>query len=175
MVLDIVHKIVYEIQFNQPVDYFDVILQKQIDLRLKIKGNVKKIEVIELNNENEVFKKSTFYEKYKIIFEDYTNFRTSFLSLINNPEKYSIYKKIYEKIKQDELYKDKYYNNDIYKAESYEEFEYNFDLVLEEFKLFLDKFEFDENLKKIIDSFVLDEKINTNIKFIGWRDYWITV
>ena len=58
---------------------------------------------------------------------------------------------------------------------SSQEFEYNVDLMLEEFKLFTNKFEFNENEKRIIESFVSDEKIKSNIKFIGWKDYWISI
>jgi len=47
--------------------------------------------------------------------------------------------------------------------------------MLEEFKVFLDTFEFNDNEKKIIKNFISDEKIKSNIKFIGWKDYWITV
>jgi len=44
--------------------------------------------------------------------------------------------------------------------------------MLEEFILFCDTFEFNSDEKTIIDSFIQDENIKSNIKFYGWKDYW---
>jgi len=46
--------------------------------------------------------------------------------------------------------------------------------MLEEFKLFCKFFEFNEYEKKIISSIIEDPNLKSNIKFIGWIDYWIT-
>lgn len=95
-----------------------------------------------------------------------------FSELIDNPKKYIIIKSIYD------TYKDDYYKNDYWRifknsennVIQYEEFEYKFDIALEEFRLFANTFEFNYNKKKIIDSFMLDQK--SNIKFMGWKDVW---
>ena len=42
--------------------------------------------------------------------------------------------------------------------------------MLEEFKLFLDKFEFNKDEKKIIETFTLDKQLKSNIKSIQWID-----
>ena len=167
MVMDIVHKIKYVIEFKQPVDYFNVILQKQIDLRLKFDGNINIINVLDLDNGNERLYGTTYYSKYKSYFH---NFKIkSFLTLNDSPDKYKIINKIYK-----EMLYDKYFN-ELIKVKSYEEFEYEFDLMLEEFKVFCDNFEFNSDEVKIINSIMEDENLKSNIKFYGWKDYWITV
>ena len=49
------------------------------------------------------------------------------------------------------------------------------DLLLEEFNLFCNTFEFDLEEQKIIDSIVIDENLKSDIKFSGWKDYWETI
>jgi hypothetical protein len=162
MVMDLVHKLEYIIEFIEPIDYFNVILQKQIDLRIKYKGDVEKIVIVNLDRSSDRLNSSDFMKKHDRDFNNFSYYRVNFLELNNSPDKYSHIKYLYKKIKDD-------------CDKSLEEYEYNFDLMLEEFKLFVDKFEFNSDEKRIIDAFVLDKKIKSNIKFIGWKDYWITV
>lgn len=58
---------------------------------------------------------------------------------------------------------------------SYEEFEYYFETMLEEFHLFLNTWEFEDGENKFIDSIVMDDKLKPNIEFAGWIDEWITI
>jgi hypothetical protein len=184
MVMDLIHKLEYVIEFIDPVDYFDVVLQKQIDLRLRYEGNTKKIVIVDFDNRfdgtvNSRLVSSCFIKKYTRYFNDCSHFRGSLLELNNSADKYNDVKYIYNKLTNERGYNRNYLPVYIYNDDgdiiSYEEFEYNVDLMLEEFKLFVDKFEFNSDEKRITDAFVLDEKIKSNIKFIGWRDYWITV
>lgn len=167
--MDIVHKIRYIIEFKQPVDYFDVILQKQIDLRLKFEGNENRIIVLDLSDCNQSLSKSKYYSKYKSLFNNY-NLRISHLELINSSDKYDIIKHIYSNQKENNslIFKDK-------KSNSYDEFEYEFDLMLEELNVFCNTFEFDSNQNKIINSIIEDPNLKSNIKFCGWQDYWVTL
>lgn len=153
MVSFLTHLIQYKIVFKTPVDYFDVVLQKQIDLRQKLTINENFVIVLNLHSDKR-FIESEFIKKYPY-FDDTHLFRFSFLNLNNSPDKYKGIKQLYNKTS---------------KIKTYEEFEYTMDLMLEEFKLFLDHFEFNEDEKKIIDAFVMDDNLKSNIQFIGWND-----
>jgi len=178
MVMDIVHKIKYVIEFKNPVDYFDVILKKQIDLRLKFDGNENCITIFDFDSMNKRLMDSKFYSKYGDIFSNFSVIgEISYSKLYDNPDKYSKLKYRYERIKKNvdhwtpKILLSREDNNLIV---SYEEFEYNIDVMLEEFKLFCKFFEFNEYEKKIISSIIEDPNLKSNIKFIGWIDYWIT-
>jgi hypothetical protein len=180
MVICVEHNIAYIIEFKEPVDYFNVYLQKQIDLRLKFNGDEKKITILEINSNNKKFTKSKFYLTHMEYFT-YSEIR-SFLDLIDSPNKYqtikSLYKSLTDKnkmwipnfLKKDKSSKSELLTNVI----SYEEFEYNFDMMLEELKLYCNTFEFECDEKRIIDSITQDENLKSNIKFCGWKDFWIT-
>ena len=180
--MDVQHRLKYVIEFIEPVDYFDIVLQKQIDLRLKYTGNTKLIQIVEFGHHYHGFDdrlaKSNFMSKYSNSYNDYNFLRISLLELNNKPEKYEIIKNIYQSCTKYVRYghhiPDILYDNDGIIV-SLEEFEYKMDIMLEEFKLFTNTFEFSEDEKKIINAFVLDEKIKPNIKFAGWRDYWSSV
>ncbi len=64
--MDIQHRLKYVIEFENQVDYFNVILQKQIDTRLKFEGNENYIIVVDLNCDNKRLNDKTFFTKYKI-------------------------------------------------------------------------------------------------------------
>ena len=160
------HKIQYKIVFKTPVDYFDVVLQKQIELRQKFTINEDSVIVLNLDLDKR-FNESDFLNKY-IFFEHTQFFRFSFLKLNESPNKYNEIKKLYKDYDKYFCYESPF---NMKTTKTYEEFEYYIDLMLEEFKLFLDKFEFNENEKKIINAFTQDENLKTNIKFISWTDY----
>ena len=159
------HQIQYKIIFTKPVDYFDIVLQKQINLRQKFNINENGAIVVQLDIDKR-FIKSEFIKKYMIFYDPYF-FDFSFLQLNNHPDKYKFIKKLYEKAKITDIT----FNNSLLCQKSYEEFEHEIELMLEEFKLFLDKFEFNEDEQKIINSFILDDNLKSNIKFIGWIDF----
>jgi hypothetical protein len=161
MVEFLTHKVQYKIIFKSPVDYFDVVLQKQIELRKKLEINEDFVCVIDLSKDKR-FYDSDYIKKYGKIFYNVYDFRFSFLVLNNSPDKYKYLKQIFYEIKK--------FISD-YKNMSYEEFEHKIDLMLEEFKLFLDKFEFNEDEKKIIEAFTLDDKLKSNIKSLEWSDH----
>jgi len=183
MVMDIIHKIKYVIEFKNPVDYFNVILQKQIDLRLKFNGDENCITILDFDPVNEKRLKDTkFILNYGDVFSNYNIIgQNSYYKLDNNPDKYNELKNRYNSIGKIVshwtpkilIHKDNNNNNNK-TIVSYEEFEYNFDLMLEEFKLFCNFFEFNEDEKKIISSIVEDPSLKSNIKFIGLKDYWIS-
>lgn len=157
------HKIQYKIVFTTPVDYFDVVLQKQIDLRQKFTINEDFVIVLHLELDKR-FSESEFLKKF-IFFDDTQLFRFSFLKLNDSPNKYTEIKRLYN-----DNFANRHYQYRL-NIKTYEEFEYYIELMLEEFKLFLDHFEFNENEKKIINAFVMDDNLKSNIKFIGWEDY----
>jgi len=95
MVFDIIHKIKYVIEFKEPVDYFDVILQKQIDMRLKFYGNENELTLINLDSYNERLSYSKFFHTYEKYFMLY-NKKKSFFELINSPYKYEIIINIFQ-------------------------------------------------------------------------------
>ena len=172
--MDIVHKLKYIIVFKEPVDYFNVILQKQIDLRLKFSGNERLYD-------------SKFYHTYKEYFTSY-NFQKSFLILKNSSDKCETIKYLYESLSKNVLSNNYKYIPNFLKIEnslfnsdsndkiiSYKEFEYIFDLMLEELLLFCDDFKFDNDEQKIINSIIQDENLNSNIEFCGWKDYWTII
>ncbi len=162
MVVFQTHFIQYKIRFNKPVDYFDVVLQKQIELRKKFEIDENSVTVVNLHKDKR-FKDSDYIKKYEKYFYDTQNFRVSLILLNNSPDKYKYLLNIYNKIVR---------NDCSYKNIPYTEFEYKIDLMLEEFKLFLNKFEFNEDEKKIIEAFTLDDKLKSNIKSIEWIDYF---
>jgi hypothetical protein len=178
MVMDIVHKIKYIIEFKNPVDYFDVILQKQIDLRLEFDGNENCITIFDFDSRNKRLRDTNFFSNYEDIFSNYNVIgQTSYYKLYEDPDKYSKLKYIYERIEKDISHwtpKILLSSEDNNLVVSYEEFEFNIDIMLEEFKLFCKFFEFNEDEKKIISSIVEDPNLKSNIKFIGLIDYWIT-
>jgi len=177
MVMDIVHKIKYVIEFKNPVDYYNVILQKQIDLRLKFEGNENCITIFDFDSYNERLVDTIFFSKYKDIFSNNNIIgRISYLNFYDDPDRYLILKDKYKLLEKNrwtpKILISKEDNNSII---SYEEFEFNIDVMLEEFKLFCKFFEFNEDEKKIISSIVEDTNLKSNIKFMGWKDYWIIV
>ena len=179
MVIDIVHKIKYVIKFKNPVDYFDVILKKQIDMRLKFDANENCITIFDYNSyNNERLRDTKFFSKYGDIFSNHYTFgQISYYKLYEDPDKYSQLKNRYKRIEKDisrwtpEILLS---SEDNSKIVSYEEFEYNIDIMFEEFKLFCKFFEFNEDEKRVISSFVEDPNLKSNIKFIGFKDYWTT-
>lgn len=180
MVMDIVHKLKYVIEFKNQVDYFNVILQKQIDLRLKFDGNENCITIFNSDSNNNRFNNTYFFSTYRDVFTNYNVMRRiSYFEFYDEPNRYIILKNEYESIYEDILSKAIWLpkiclpSTDDNKIVSYDEFEYNIDVMLEEFKLFCNLFEFNEDEKKIISSIVEDENLKSNIKFIGWKDYWI--
>ena len=144
MAMEIIYHIKYKIVFSTPIDYFNIILQKQIDNRVKFNGNENGVIICEFEpntyNKNTRLTNSDFMIKYNKYFNDYHLFRYSFLSLGNCSDKYFKIKNIYEQIK----------NDNEYKNISYEEFEFNIDIMLEEFKIFLHNVEFNSDEKKLL-------------------------
>ena len=176
--MNIVHKIKYVIEFKNPVDYFDVILQKQIDLRLEFDGNENCITILDFDSGNKRLRDTKFFSNYEDIFSNYDVIgQISYFKLYEDPDKYTHLKYRYERIEKKISHwtpKILLSGEDNNLVVSYEEFEYNIDIMLEEFKLFCKFFEFNEDEKRIILSIVEDQNLKSNIKFIGWRDYWIT-
>lgn len=178
MVMDVVHRIRYVIKFKEPVDYFDVVLQKQIDTRFMCTDcSSTNITVIKLDSNDERLSNSEYMKKYSTLFTNY-NIRYKFLELNNSPNKYDIIKELYIKFLTFGIREIQYYK--LEKIEdgvgmgvimSYEEFEYYFETMLDQFHLFLNTWEFEDKEKKFIDSIVMDEKLN--IEFAGWIDEWI--
>ncbi len=183
MVMDIVHKIKYVIEFKQPVDYFNVILQKQIDLRQKFSGNENNIIILELDSSHKRLTETNFYSKFGKIFSNHNYFgRKSYLDLSNDSNKYVTFKDFYKDATERSKYMllpEYFLDLDetviLKKIVSYEEYEYKVDLLLEEFTLFCNTFEFNLDERKIIDSIILDPNLKSNIKFCGWKDYWETI
>jgi hypothetical protein len=182
MVIYYIHKIRYVIKFKETVDYFDVVLQKQIDTRFKCADcSTREINVIRFElSEDKRLCDSEYMKKYSTLFANY-NIRYKFLELNNSPDKYNVIKYIYKIVECYDIRLLKYYK--LEKMEdgigmgvimSYEEFEYYFETMLEEFHLFLNTWEFEDGEKKFIDSIVMDEKLKPNIEFAGWIDEWIT-
>ena len=179
MVMDIVHNIEYIVTFNKPVDYFDTVLQKQIDTRFKCeKCSSEEIIVIKLKYSDDILLCSEFIEKFGSLFNNY-DIRYNFLELNNSPNKYKIINELYKKFCLYNIRELRHYK--LEKVEdgvgmeviiSYEEFEYYFETMLEELHLFLNTYEFTDGEKKFIDSIVMDEKLKPNIKFAGWIDEW---
>lgn len=169
--MDYVHKIKYVIEFKEPVDYFDIILQKQIKLRLKFDGDEKHINLLEIEQYNERLYNSIYYQTYKNYFTSH-DIHKSFLELNNSSNKCEIIQHIYNLLKKND------YDDNLLRKEpnniiiSYEEFEFNFELMLEEFLVFCNNFKFNNDEENIINSFTNDETIKSNIKFCGWKDYW---
>lgn len=159
MVMNIVHKIKYVIEFKNPADYFNVILQKQIDLRLKFDDNVNCIIIFDSDPYNKRLENTNFFSNYKDSFSKYNIIGPkSYLNFYDNPNRYSILKDEYISLEKSvyrltpKILLSKEDNNSIV---SYEEFEFNIDVMLEEFKLFCKFFEFNEDEKKIISSQLL--------------------
>lgn len=180
----------YKIIFKNPINLLDILVEKNFNLEnilsdekykkissrlLDIECNNDVLTIIDLKNDSRL-KNSVFFKKYKFFNDEFFS-DISFLELNESSDKYIIVKKMYDKIT---MYKKKfgetgYYNYYIFQLRDmcYDEFEYEIDLMLEEFKLFLDKFKYDKNEKKIIDIFILDKDLKSNIKFIGWYDFYI--
>lgn len=187
MVFKIVHTVKYVIKFKNPIDYFDIVLQKQIDARFKFaNGTSEKIIVIDLTSDSR-FLDSEYMKKYSDLFLSH-DLRYKFLELNNSPDKYSIIEKIFT----DLSLKNKYYLNefidvfdtckktcvtirDLKKIRDKDEFNYCFETMLEEFHFFLNTLQFIDEEKKFIDSIVMDDEIKSNIEFAGWiEEYeWI--
>ena len=110
MVMNIVHKIRYVIKFKKPVDYFDIVLQKQIDTRFKCADSSTTIITVskfELWNDKRLLD-SEYMKKYSTLFANY-NIRYNFLELNNCPYKYYKIKDIYETCKTYDIRGLKYY------------------------------------------------------------------
>ena len=178
MVMDVVHRIRYVIKFKEPVDYFDVVLQKQIDTRFMCTDcSSTNITVIKLDSNDERLSNSEYMKKYSTLFTNY-NIRYKFLELNNSPNKYDIIKELYIKFLTFGIREIQYYKLEKVEDEvgmgiiiPYEEFEHYFETMLDEFHLFLNTWEFEDGEKRFIDSIVMDEKLN--IEFAGWIDEWI--
>jgi len=173
-----IRNIQFKIILKNQINFLDVLIEKQIDMvkfltyNEKLHNNYIDNEIIIVNLDNDDrLKKSNFINKYKFL-DDNCFLNTSLLELCQSPEKYYIIKKIYENIKKHKQTYKNINNFFVYQFNSinYDEFEYKIDMMLEELKLFLDKFQFDNFEQKIIDIFISDEKLKSNIKFIGWFD-----
>lgn len=165
VLISTLHYIQFKLIFEKPVDYFEVVLQKQIDLKQKFKIDKKKVIVVDLKNDKR-FLKSDFNKKYGFNFNSNPYFEFSFISLMESKNKYQQYKNIYGNIQRrtHNSHHTKYYDM------SYEEFEYDMDLMLEEFKLFLDNFELNDKELAIYKAFKFDKKLNSNIRYFYWDD-----
>lgn len=184
MITEIIHRIKYVIKFKEPVDYFNVLLQKQIEARFACDScTTTEINVIkfELWNDwnNKRLSDSEYMKKYSELFTNY-NIRYKFLELNNSLNKYDKIKNIYQAYETYDIRELKYYK--LEKVENgvgmgtimtYEEFENYFETMLEEFHLFLNTWKFTDEEKIFIDSIVMDEKLKSNIKFAGWIDEWV--
>lgn len=179
----LIRNIQYKIVLHNSMNLLNVLINKNINIE-KILNNEENIFYDQLlcNNEsNEIkildlktdvrFMSSSFVKKYKFYDDVFFN-SISFLELNNSLDKYEIIKKLYNKIINDKN-KQKIFSFYLFQFRdmSYDEFEYEIELMLEEFKLFLNHFEFNEDEKEIINVFTQDKNLNSNIKFIGWIDY----
>lgn len=183
MVIMVVHKIRYVIKFKELLDYFNVVLQKQIDTRFKCnKCSTNKIYIIDfgISDDKRLFN-SEYIKKYSTLFLN-NNIRYEFLKLNNSPDKYQIIKELYKKfLDYDTIVLQHYKLEKIVDGVGmdviipYEEFEYYFETMLNEFHLFLNNWEFEDGEKKFIDSIIMDEKLKLklNIEFVGWIDKWV--
>jgi hypothetical protein len=177
------YDLVYNIEFINPVDWFDVILQKQIDSRFEFIEATKTSIVIKIHRQ--IFNRRKL-ENHEIICDKYCEIKQKFnfdnilfLELNNDPKKY-------EKIRY--IYTAKtYYNNLLYTDTrdemnniidtyieknklDYEETVYELELFLEEFKLFVNGLKLEESEQNAINLIIQDPKLSSNIKFAGWKD-----
>ena len=103
------------------------------------------------NNNNKLPK---FLDLYKKISQNCPEIYDYSLIVLNNDfEKYSIIRSLYE-------------CTNIY--ETYEKFEYDLELLLEELKLFCNNYIFSKNENIIIDS--INNKFKNNVVWSGWND-----
>lgn len=191
MVVDIIHTVKYVIKFKNPVDYFDIVLQKQIDARFKFaNGTSEEICVIDLTFDRR-FLDSEYMKKYSELFLSRDlNLRYNFLELNNSHDKYSIIEKLFKDLSLYNNPLSKYYLNeyhdvfkkckktsvtirDLKKMDDKDEFSHCIETMLEEFHFFLNTFQFTDEEKKFINSIVMDDKIKSNIEFAGWIDEWM--
>lgn len=180
----LIRKNQYKIKLENPINLLNTLINKNFEIekilnddeniiypQLFYNNEIKEIIILDLQNDIRLLS-SDFVRKYKF-FDDIFFNSMSFLELNNSPDKYKFIKELYNKIINKNKLKLKMYNYYLFQLRdmSYDEFEYEVDLMLEEFKLFLDHFEFNKDEKKIIDVFILDKDLKSNIKFIGWNDY----
>lgn len=160
------HLLVYKIIFNNPIDYYNVFFQKQIDLRIRIDGDIKQIVICKFKSAHELLK--SFTEKSQKNIRSRYDSRYSFyhdrklgswINLIDDSNKYQKIKRAY---KSDDF------------IIGYNEYENIMDNLLEEYKLKVANLQFNEDQQKILNAFVNDQEIKPNIKFSGWIDYWET-
>lgn len=172
MVFCVEHRIKFVIEFENPVDYFNVILQKQIDLRLKFDGNEKQIILFDFDFNNVRFNMTEsilmFINNYSLIGQ------ISYLQFNTTLNKHQRLKKIYKSMKKQKFG----FIPEIFLSEdktiiSFDKYEHIMNTMLEELKLMCDNFEFSEDEKKIIKSIIEDPNLKSNVKFIGFDDYWI--
>jgi hypothetical protein len=151
------HKLTYYIEFKNPVDIFDVILPKQIKLRqiFEYTENYIKVSIISAFD-NKIFT-DEFTDKYDIYEKNIRFTHKGLLEYSNDPAKYFSVKRFYRLDKK---------NIEI----PYEEYEYEFDVFLDEFGLLVNQLVLNEQEQKIVDIFLQDPKISSNIKFVGWKD-----
>ena len=177
------YDIVYIIEFINPVDWFDVILQKQIESRFEFIEATKTSIVIkkhtQIFNQRELVNHEKICEKYYEI-EKKLNFdRILFLNLNNDQNKYEKIRYIYTgKTNYNKLIyantKDEINNIiDAYIEKNKLDFEetlYKLELFLEEFKLFVYALKLEESEQNAINLIIQDPKLSSNIKFVGWKD-----
>ncbi len=162
------HVLEFVIEFINPVDLFDVIYQLKIQTRNDFITNTKKIVICRLSpykgyrvDENDMsnrFSCSEFIKKHANIWNTgriiYAGFERNFLD----------YK---EEYKQDYL---ELHNN----LDGFDEYYNNIIQISNELEIYCDKIELTEREFNLIESVKKFPNLKENIKFIGWKDSWIT-
>jgi len=174
MVMETVHRLRYIIKFDKPVDYFDVFLQKQIDTRIKFGGDENLVILFDFNYMSNDDRFRHLINNYFCIkahnnllwegleYIDHTYEPSNFVNMVKDSDKIKKYiNKSYPTFH-------KYYKN-----LEFSDYEKHMNNALEQFQLFITNFEFNADEKKVLNAFLLDDKVKTNIKFVGWEDYWI--
>ncbi len=162
------HVLEFVIEFINPVDLFDVIYKLKIQTRNDFIGNSKKIIVCRLRpyktygvDENDIsnqFVNSEFYIKYENIWNEnrviYTDHERRFL---DNKKKYE----------EDYLME---YNN----LDGFYEYHNNIIQLSNELEKSCDELKLTDCELNLIDSVNQFPNLKENIKYIGWKDTWIT-
>jgi hypothetical protein len=172
MVMFYSHDLSYQIEFKIHVNWFSVILQKQIDSKFKFaEATESTITIKTYSNitspkhfeKNELLKQTheELSRNYRQLARKINLEQTKLLELNDDPCKYDKIKNI---CKRNNIYVD----NNKYE----EELEYKLELFLEEFKLFVNSLDLDEQEQNAVNSIVQDPELSSNIKFVGWKDVW---
>ncbi len=166
--LNLTHLLQYVIEFNEPVDLFDVIYQLKIQTRTDFKSDQKKIIICSLNpipvygeDPNHIsnrFSNNKFISNYGNAWVNHhvrlTNFERGFRDEEEKLKEYWIEE---HEGTIDGFYE--HYNNIIELVNEFEKACDNIELTVEEI-----------NLMNHIKNF---PAIKSNIKFIGWKDAWV--